>query len=148
MQGTQVWALVWELRFPHASGQQSLWATTTEPVVLRLRKPRCLESVIYNKRSHCNEKPMHSARQWSPLTSAREGLHAATNTQCSQTKINLYIYIYIVSEIASIPCCELIWWEPKQQSCVGRSSASWAFKWSQNTYQHCVVLREILRQMP
>ena len=51
MQGTQIQALVWELRFPHATGQLSLWATTTESVVLQLRKPRRLEFVLYMEKS-------------------------------------------------------------------------------------------------
>ena len=42
------------------------WACTLEPAsynnwahVLQLLKPACLEPVLYNKRSHRNEKPAH-----------------------------------------------------------------------------------------
>ena len=50
-------------------------------------KPMCrtyrtcaLEPVLLNKRSHCNEKPMHQAL----LTATRESPHAAMDTQCCQ----------------------------------------------------------------
>ena len=38
-------------KIPHAAEQLSLCATATEPAHL--------EPVLCNKRSHCNEKPMH-----------------------------------------------------------------------------------------
>ena len=37
------------------------------------------------KRSHCNEKPKHRNKEWPPLATTRESLHAATKTQRSQT---------------------------------------------------------------
>ena len=49
MQGTRVEALSGKI--PHAAEQLSPCATTAEPV--------CLEPMLHNKRSHCNEKPMH-----------------------------------------------------------------------------------------
>ena len=48
MQGTRVWALVWE--DPHATEQLSPCVTTTEP--------ESLEPVLHNKRSHLNEQPI------------------------------------------------------------------------------------------
>ena len=41
----------WSGKIPHAVEQLSPCATTTEPT--------CLEPVLHNKRSHCNEKPAH-----------------------------------------------------------------------------------------
>jgi len=38
-------------QFPHAEGQLSSCPTVTELV--------CLEPVLYNKRSHLDEKPVH-----------------------------------------------------------------------------------------
>ena len=39
-------------------------AATTEPVRL--------EPVLHNKRSHCNEKPVHRNEEWPPLAATRE----------------------------------------------------------------------------
>ena len=49
MQGTQVRFLVWE----ESTGSRATkpHATTTES--------KYLDPVLYNERSHCNEKPMH-----------------------------------------------------------------------------------------
>ena len=57
MQGTQVWALVWE--DPTCCGEtkpvhHNYWAS-----VPQLLKPACLEPMLRNKRSHRNEKPVH-----------------------------------------------------------------------------------------
>ena len=69
----------WSRKIPHAAEQLSPRATTTEPAchnywspctlgpmcrnywarVLQLLKPASLEPALCNKRSHCNEKPMH-----------------------------------------------------------------------------------------
>ena len=69
MQGTQVRALVWE--DPTCCGatkpvRHNYRACALEPVshnywvcLLQLPKPMCLEPVLRNKRSHCNEKPAH-----------------------------------------------------------------------------------------
>ena len=40
---------------PHAKGQLSLWATTTEPMHL--------DPVLHNTQNHCNEKPVHHKKQ-------------------------------------------------------------------------------------
>ena len=67
------------------------WACA--PQLLRLRsralepqllKPACLEPVLHNKRSHHNEKPMHSNEEWPPHATIRESPCAATKTQRSQ----------------------------------------------------------------
>ena len=54
MQGTRVRSLVWE---------DPLCATTTEPVLYSPRatttEPAYLEPVLRNKKSHCDEKPVH-----------------------------------------------------------------------------------------
>ena len=60
-------------KIPHAMGQLSLCATTTEPTCCR--SSRALEPVLHNKRIHCNEKPVHATRE-SPCR--------ATKTQCNQ----------------------------------------------------------------
>ena len=69
MQGTRVQALVQE--DPTCRGatnpvRHSFWACVLEPVshnywahVPQLPKPACLEPVLCNTRSHCNEKPTH-----------------------------------------------------------------------------------------
>ena len=49
MQGIRVQSLAWE--DPTGGEQQGLWATTTEPV-------------LYNQRSHNNEKPAHHKEMW------------------------------------------------------------------------------------
>ena len=73
MQGIKVRSLVWE-------------DTTCHGVT----KPKCLEPMLCNKRSHCNEKPAHcnkeqSSLQWRVAPAAtRESPGAATKTQCSQ----------------------------------------------------------------
>ena len=52
--------------------------------VPQLLKPASLEPVLCNKRSHCDEKPMHHNEEQSPLVRTRESPHAATNMQHSQ----------------------------------------------------------------
>ena len=47
-------------------------------------KPMHLESVLGNKGSHCNEKPVHCNEEKPPLTTTRESPGAATKTQHSQ----------------------------------------------------------------
>ena len=54
-------------------------------------KPTRLELVLHNKRSHCNEKPVHDNEQEPLLLTTRESLHAATKT--SATHIYKYMYI-------------------------------------------------------
>ena len=67
IQVTWVWALVWEDPTCHGatkSVSHNYWACTLEPVshnywacVPQLLKPTCIEPMLCNKRSHCNEKP-------------------------------------------------------------------------------------------
>ena len=59
----------WSRKIPHAEEQQSLCTTTSNPTscnywthVLQ-PMPVCLEPVLHNKRSHCNEKPMHCSEE-------------------------------------------------------------------------------------
>ena len=69
VQGTRVRALVWEdptCRRATKSMHHNYWACALEPAshnywsrVPQLLKPACLEPVLCNKRSHCNEKPAH-----------------------------------------------------------------------------------------
>ena len=61
MQGTRVRSLVWE---------DPTCCRATKPVrhnywacVPKLLKPMCLEPVLCNKRSHCNEKPAHRSKE-------------------------------------------------------------------------------------
>ena len=69
MQGTRVWALVWEdPTCPRANMHvfRNYWACALEPMshnywalMLQLLKPTRLEPMLRNKRSHRNEKPTH-----------------------------------------------------------------------------------------
>ena len=67
----------WSGRIPHASEQQSPWATTTEPARL--------EPVLHNKRGRDSERPAHSDEEWPPLAATRESPCTETKTQHSQT---------------------------------------------------------------
>ena len=68
MQGTRVQSLVQEdptCCGPTKPMHHNYWACALEPVshnywahVPQLLKPTCLEPMLQNKRSHCNEKPM------------------------------------------------------------------------------------------
>ena len=72
VQGTRVRALVWEdptCRGAAKPVRHNYWACALEPAthnywacVPQLLKPVCLEPVLHNKRSHCNEKPTHRNR--------------------------------------------------------------------------------------
>ena len=94
MQGTLVQALVWEdptCRRATKPMRHNYWACALEPMshnywarVPQLLKPVHLEPVLHNKRSHCNEKPMHRNKEEPPLAATRESLRAATKTQSSQ----------------------------------------------------------------
>ena len=82
MQGTQVQALVWEDPTCHGATKavcHSYWACTSQ-----LLKPMHREPMLYNKRSHCIEKPAHHNEEQPPLAATRESLHAAMKAQCSQ----------------------------------------------------------------
>ena len=90
MQGTRVQALVQEdptCRRATKPVRHNYWACALEPAshnywarVLQLLKPACLEPVLCNKRSHCNEKPAYNEQQ-PPLATARESPRAAMKTQ-------------------------------------------------------------------
>ena len=68
-------SMVWKI--PHAAGQLSLCAPTTEA---RAPWSRCSTM----ERSHRNEKPEHCNEDQPPLAITRESLHTATKTQGSQ----------------------------------------------------------------
>ena len=103
MQGTRVWALVWEdptCRRATKPVHHNCWAcvqllslraTTTELVHL--------EPMLRNKRSHCNEKHAHHSEEQPPLTARRESLRPAVKTQCSQ-KTNKLINEFIKKQKA------------------------------------------------
>ena len=54
----------WSRKIPHATGQLSPWATTTEPVLLELGS--------HSERSRHNEKPAHHNEEEPLLTATRE----------------------------------------------------------------------------
>ena len=54
----------WSRKIPHATGQLSPWATTTEPVLLELGS--------HSERSRHNEKPAHRNEEEPLLTATRE----------------------------------------------------------------------------
>ena len=96
MQGTRVGVLVWEDPTCHGATKpmhHNYWACALEPAshnywahVPQLLKPMRLEPVLRNKRSHCNEKPVHHNEEHPPFAATRESPHAATKTQHSQKK--------------------------------------------------------------
>ena len=56
----------------------------------QLLKPACLEPLLRNKRSHCNEKPVHRNEGLPPLAAARESPRSNEDpTQPKNKKINL-----------------------------------------------------------
>ena len=73
MQGTRVWALVWEVPACHRATKpvhHNYWSCALEPTshnywarVPQLLKPTRLEPVLCNKRSHRNEKPAHHNKE-------------------------------------------------------------------------------------
>ena len=44
-------------KIPLALEQLNPWVTTTEPMCCNSWSLLCLQSILYNRRSHCNEKP-------------------------------------------------------------------------------------------
>ena len=67
------------------------WASTLELEThnywahgLQLLKPKCLELVLHNKGSLCNEKPTHCKEEEPLLAATRGSPHTATNTHHSQ----------------------------------------------------------------
>ena len=86
VQGTRVWALVWEDPTCHrATGPVchnywacawGLWATTIEP--------ERLEPVLCNERGRDSERHAHCDEEWPTLGATRENPHTETKTQHSQ----------------------------------------------------------------
>ena len=84
MQGTRVQALVWEDPTCHGATKpmhHNYWACALEPVshnywahVPQLLNPAHLEPVLRNKRSHRNEKPVHTTKS-SPCSPQLEKAH-------------------------------------------------------------------------
>ena len=70
-------------KIPHAKGQLSPPARTTEPV--------CLEPVLRSKRSHRNEKLKHRKGEQHPLIVTRESPRAAAKSLCAVTKTQCII---------------------------------------------------------
>ena len=93
IQGTQALALVWEDPTYHGAAKpmcHNCWAYTLEPMshnywacMPQLLKSVCLEPMLHNKRSHCNERPAHCKEGWPPFTTTGEGPRVAAKTQCS-----------------------------------------------------------------
>ena len=77
MQGTQV-------RSPVQEDPTCLRGT--KPSAPQLLKPRCLEPVLHNKRSHCDEKLTHRHKEQPLLSATRETLYS--NEDPAQPKIN------------------------------------------------------------
>ena len=111
MQGTRVQALVREdptCCWATKPVRHNYWTCALEPAshnywarVPQLLKPALLEPVLCKKRSHRNEKPMHSKEEYPPLSATTESPHAATKTQHSQKKkILLYtLNLYTVCQL-------------------------------------------------
>ena len=76
MQGTRVQALVQEDPMCHGATKpvrHNYWVWALEPAshnywahVPQLLKPVCLEPMLRNKWSHCNEKPAHRNKRVAP----------------------------------------------------------------------------------
>ena len=65
-------------------GSISSLGSSSMPHVPQQLKPVCLEPVLRNKRSHCNETPKHFSEEEPLLATARDSPGAATKTQHSQ----------------------------------------------------------------
>ena len=99
MQGMQVQALVREdptCRRATKPVHHNYWAWALEPTshnylahVPQLLKTLCLEPVLRNKRSHCNEKPVHHNEEQPPLTTTREK-PTHSNKDPTQPKIKYF----------------------------------------------------------
>ena len=84
MQGSWVPSLVWENPTCLEATKQvssNYWA-----YLLQLLKPACLEPLLDNVRSHCNEKPGHCNEEQPLLSTTRESPCTAMKTQWSQKK--------------------------------------------------------------
>ena len=78
MLGTQVQALVWE---------DSTCCGAAKAHELKLLKSMHLEPMLCNKRSHCNNRPVHRNEELSPLAIIMTKL-AHSNEDPAQPKIN------------------------------------------------------------
>ena len=78
LQGTQVRSLV---------GEDSTGCRATKPMCHNYRSLSALQSVLHNKKSHCNEELMYRNEEEPPLTTARENQSTATKTQ-HRPKVN------------------------------------------------------------
>ena len=56
-----------------------------------------LEPMLYNKRSHRNEKPVQHNEEYPPLAATRESPHTAMKTQHSQKNKTVFFLIYLTS---------------------------------------------------
>ena len=98
MQSTWVRFLIWE---------DFICCRATKPMshnhwaqVLQLLKPKCLEPMLCNKRSHCNEKPVHPNSRVTPDSATREILRTAMKTHPAQPKLNkINIYIFLIGSV-------------------------------------------------
>ena len=83
MKGIQVRSLIcmWPGKIPHAAGQPSPCATSTKACTLQspcATTTEALEPMLCNKRSHCNEKPVHPTRAEPPAPcNQRKPAHSA-----------------------------------------------------------------------
>ena len=95
----------WSWKIPHAMEQQSLCATTIEPVLWSPRaatfeplccnywSPQAREPMLCNKRSHCNENSLPCNSTVAPLAATREkpmqqgGPSTAKNIKINKEKI-------------------------------------------------------------
>ena len=94
MQGTRIQSLVWEDSTCCGTTKprhQNYWARAPETsshnyraYVPQLLKTTCLKPVLWNHRSHHNEKPVHHNEEQPLFITARESPCAATKTQCNQ----------------------------------------------------------------
>ena len=74
----------------------------------QLLKPTYLDSVLRNKRSHHNEKPVHHNAEQPPLTATRESPRAATKTQRSQKKKKKESMTLTEKSVILHLCCTLM----------------------------------------
>lgn len=51
---------------------------------VQLLKPVCVEPMLHNKKSLCNEKPVHATREQPLFTAAREMPPHSKKDQCNQ----------------------------------------------------------------
>ena len=87
-QGTWVWFPVQE---------DTTCCGATEPLShnywargLRLLKPTCLDPVLRNQRSRCNEKRVPHNKEWPPLAATREGPTQQWRPSAAKNELNKY----------------------------------------------------------